>query len=227
VTEHPHPEKRTVYLTFDDGPYPATEEVLDVLREQKVRATFFLCAKHLESRADIQFRLIKRMLSEGHSLGNHGYDHDPSKKSAYLATTTEAVKKDFVDNVDKLRTLCSHRGLPFPAFQVARLPGAGGTFPQYREMVTRQLGIPHASWDFEFATNGKLGHVSHQNWQGILGVSGERAGLPAPNDILLLHDLHWGGKRGLLAALIAKLRESCTLLPLVPVPRGHRRIQYP
>jgi peptidoglycan/xylan/chitin deacetylase (PgdA/CDA1 family) len=72
--------RASVYLTFDDGPYPATAEVLDALRAGGVKATFFLCAKNLERDTELQYKLVKRMISEGHSLGNHGYDHDPMTK---------------------------------------------------------------------------------------------------------------------------------------------------
>jgi peptidoglycan/xylan/chitin deacetylase (PgdA/CDA1 family) len=93
--------KPTVYLTFDDGPYPATDEVLDVLRDEDVKATFFICAIHLERDRALQFRILRRMLGAGHSIGNHGYDHDPTKKREYLATTPDAVEGDFTKNISE------------------------------------------------------------------------------------------------------------------------------
>lgn len=61
-----------VSITFDDGPNPrATPLVLDVLRREQVRATFFVLGRH----ADRWPELVRRMVDEGHQLGNHGYWH--------------------------------------------------------------------------------------------------------------------------------------------------------
>ncbi len=64
--------RKTVYLTFDDGPMPViTPWVLDLLREQKVRATFFCLGKNIEDQPE----LFKRIGDEGHSIGNHTFNH--------------------------------------------------------------------------------------------------------------------------------------------------------
>jgi peptidoglycan-N-acetylglucosamine deacetylase len=61
-----------VSLTFDDGPNPsATPLILDALRREQVRATFFVLGRH----ADRWPHLVRRMADEGHQLGNHGYWH--------------------------------------------------------------------------------------------------------------------------------------------------------
>jgi peptidoglycan/xylan/chitin deacetylase (PgdA/CDA1 family) len=62
----------SVHLTFDDGPHPvATPKVLDVLRERKLKATFFLLGRNCRKHPD----LVRRIIAEGHSIGNHSYDH--------------------------------------------------------------------------------------------------------------------------------------------------------
>ena len=61
-----------VSITFDDGPNPhATPLILDSLRDEGVRATFFVLGRH----ADRWPELVRRMADEGHQLGNHGYWH--------------------------------------------------------------------------------------------------------------------------------------------------------
>ncbi len=61
-----------VSLTFDDGPNPrATPIILDVLRREKVPATFFVLGRHAERWPE----LVRRMADEGHQLANHGYWH--------------------------------------------------------------------------------------------------------------------------------------------------------
>lgn len=66
--------KRTgnvVYLTFDDGPWPTTHEVLDILRDNGAHATFF----QIGSMVDDYGSITPRILAEGHAIGNHTYDH--------------------------------------------------------------------------------------------------------------------------------------------------------
>ncbi len=64
--------KNVVALTFDDGPSPdTTPRILDILRAEGVRATFFVLGKHAERHPEI----VERIVREGHELGNHGYDH--------------------------------------------------------------------------------------------------------------------------------------------------------
>lgn len=62
----------SVYLTFDDGPHPfGTPEILDVLAEHRVPATFFVIGAY----AADQPKLIQRMIAEGHEVANHTMTH--------------------------------------------------------------------------------------------------------------------------------------------------------
>lgn len=65
-------EGNRICLTFDDGPAPPfTEKILDILHERHVPATFFVCGRNVERYPD----LIRRIVAEGHTLGNHTYSH--------------------------------------------------------------------------------------------------------------------------------------------------------
>lgn len=65
-------DKKLVALTFDDGPYPPyTGQILDILKDNKVKATFFVVGKNAEKHPE----LVRRIASEGHELGNHTYNH--------------------------------------------------------------------------------------------------------------------------------------------------------
>ncbi|MFD2615141.1 polysaccharide deacetylase [Paenibacillus gansuensis] len=66
------PQQKTVYLTFDDGPSLLTPKILDILKKENIKATFFEVGEHVESYPDI----VKRVVREGHALGNHTYDHE-------------------------------------------------------------------------------------------------------------------------------------------------------
>lgn len=62
----------TVVLTFDDGPAPPfTEQILDILAQRKISATFFLCGKNVERHPEIARRIVR----EGHTIGNHTHSH--------------------------------------------------------------------------------------------------------------------------------------------------------
>lgn len=65
-----------VALTFDDGPHPKyTARILDILAEKNVRATFFVTGKSVEKYPE----LARRIVSDGHMIGNHGYSHHEMK----------------------------------------------------------------------------------------------------------------------------------------------------
>ena len=68
-----------VFLTFDDGPINVTLDVLDVLKAQGIKATFFVNAIHLEGlggeNEDRAGEALRRIIMEGHVLGNHSHNH--------------------------------------------------------------------------------------------------------------------------------------------------------
>ena len=65
-------KERKVYLTFDDGPTPdVTEWVLDVLKKENIKATFFCIGKNIETHPGI----FQKIINEGHSIGNHTHNH--------------------------------------------------------------------------------------------------------------------------------------------------------
>jgi peptidoglycan/xylan/chitin deacetylase (PgdA/CDA1 family) len=83
---------RAICLTFDDGPNePHTSQVLDVLEQFDVKATFFLIGKNVETFPDV----VSRMSAGGHDIGNHGYDHSvlPLKSPAYIRDQIEKTNE--------------------------------------------------------------------------------------------------------------------------------------
>ena len=67
-----NPAEHSVYLTFDDGPIPeSTPFILDTLKEHGIKATFFVVGENVKRYPD----LFRRIISEGHSVGNHTYNH--------------------------------------------------------------------------------------------------------------------------------------------------------
>ena len=78
--------RREVYLTFDDGPSSNTDEILDVLKQYNVKATFFVVAKTDEE----SLRRYNRIVDEGHTLAMHSYTHIYNQIYADM----EGYKKD-------------------------------------------------------------------------------------------------------------------------------------
>jgi len=65
-------EQGKVALTFDDGPHSVhTPQILNVLKEEGVKASFFCIGRHAEKHPE----LLQRMMAEGHVIGNHTYSH--------------------------------------------------------------------------------------------------------------------------------------------------------
>ena len=78
---------RYVYLTFDDGPSIYTDEILDILAEYDVKATFFVCGKPDAKYTDS----YKRIVDLGHTLGMHSYSH----KYSDIYSSVDAFSEDF------------------------------------------------------------------------------------------------------------------------------------
>jgi len=85
-------KEKTIYLTFDDGPHPvATPFVLDELKKYNAKATFFCIGKNVAAYPHI----YKRILIEGHRVGNHTHNHLNGRKTdnkAWLDNVKEAAK---------------------------------------------------------------------------------------------------------------------------------------
>lgn len=72
-------DKKTIYLTYDEGANDTyVKETLDVLKEKNVKVTFFLCRYYIVKNLDI----MKRMVNEGHLVGNHTNHHETMAKYA-------------------------------------------------------------------------------------------------------------------------------------------------
>lgn len=86
---------RLVALTFDDGPDTVyTPQILDVLKQHRVKATFFLVGRRVQAHPDI----VRRMVRDGHELANHSWSHAYLPKKSYedvvadLRRTDEAIR---------------------------------------------------------------------------------------------------------------------------------------
>ena len=116
-------QKRVVYLTFDDGSSPRTTEILDLLKEYNIKATFFIVSSDKPANTE----LLKRIQSEGHSIGVHSASHDYKK----IYKSVDAFLQDFESclNYIKDTTGDSPRIFRFP----------GGSVNSYNKEICKDL----------------------------------------------------------------------------------------
>lgn len=153
-----------VFLTFDDGPDAiGTPEVLRVLREQNISATFFLVAE----KARAQQPLLKQILAQGHAIGNHSWDH---RYRSYFRGPTQLGRW-----LEKAQDEFMRLGVPsLSGFR----PPAGIIFPHLIEAAQAQ-GLPLVLWNERF-------HDAIFPW--TLAKAKRSANRLTGGSIVLLHD---------------------------------------
>ncbi len=128
--------KKVIYLTFDAGyENGCTDKILDILKKQEVPAAFFLVGNYIEKNAD----LVRRMVDEGHIVGNHTMHHpDMSKlenKEAFSAELTQL--EDLFQKIT---------GKEMPKYY--RPPQ--GTYSQTNLEMARDLGYNTVFWSLAY-----------------------------------------------------------------------------
>ena len=112
--------KKVVFLTFDDGTSKTnTPEVLRILKENNIKATFFLTGSNIENGGETAKDLVRQEFNSGHAIANHSYSHDFKLLYPGRNLDMEAFKADYEKN-DKL--LKSILGENFTT-HVMRCPG--------------------------------------------------------------------------------------------------------
>lgn len=118
-------------LTFDDGPNPAfTPRLLDVLASHNVRATFFMVGSHAEAEPE----LVRRIVAEGHLIGNHSWSH------ANLALASAGRVREELARTSK--TLEQIASVPVRFFR----PPFGARRPAVLR-IARELGLEPVLWN--------------------------------------------------------------------------------
>ena len=102
-----YPNEKVAFLTFDDGPNVSiTPKILDILKEENVKASFFVIGKCVDAHPEI----TKRAYDEGHYIANHGYSHNNNllykSSDSFL---TEVKKTDLaIENAIGVPNYCSY-----------------------------------------------------------------------------------------------------------------------
>src|SRR6266850_11710 len=153
---------QAVALTFDDGPGPDTDRVLDVLAEHKICATFFMIGCHVEHFP----QTARRIVAGGHEIGNHSYSHP-----IYLYRSAGETRRQLERAQD---VIAATTGV---TPNLAR-PPCGVRTPAYFR-AARQHGLRTVQWD-----------VAGFDWKWKSGGEIARAVLrkARTGSIVLLHD---------------------------------------
>lgn len=130
-------EAKTLYLTFDEGYENGyTSKILDILKEKNVKAVFFVTSYYLENNPD----LIKRMVSEGHIVGNHSKSH---LSMPTLTSDKDKFNKEFTDVENKYTEIT---GVEMK--KLFRPPM--GEYSQKSLSMTKNLGYKTVFWSFAY-----------------------------------------------------------------------------
>ena len=130
------PGEKKLYLTFDAGyENGCTEKILDILKQQQVPAAFFLVGNYLEKNAD----LVRRMVEEGHIVGNHTMHHYDMSK----LTTQEAFSKELQDLEDLYRKTTGQEMRKF-----YRPPQ--GIYSEENLKMAKELGYQTVFWSLAY-----------------------------------------------------------------------------
>lgn len=168
-----------VSLTFDDGPHPVfTPRVLNTLREHDVKATFFVVGSMVAENPD----LVRRIVEEGHALGNHTYNHPdmaelrPAAIRRELQSTQKAVD-DALGYHYPMSTMRPPYGSPY-------FDDPGGALPAFRELARGQ-GLFVVTWTTDprdYLFDGRPEGLVRQ----VVRADKDKTGRGA--EVILLHD---------------------------------------
>ena len=169
-------EVKKVALTFDDGPSDITPEVLDILQENEIKATFFIVDYSEEDKSKIQ-----RIIDEGHTLGLHGLSHDYAK----IYSSVDAITENFIGLQKKILN-----DFDYNAIYIRFPGGASNTISKkYCDGVmtaatskVEQEGFTYYDWnvDVNDAGSARTANKVYDNF--VAGI------VPQRENVVLMHD---------------------------------------
>jgi len=202
---------KTMYLTFDDGPSDRTDEVLKILDEKNVKATFFVVGHEDE----LSIQRIKKAAAAGHTIGMHSYSHDYEK----IYTSVE----DFLDDFYKLFVILRDEAGVTPT--VFRFPGGSlNNYNQgvYKEIIAEMLrrGFRYYDWNLSAEDATKKSPSAKTIVEGITSYSAQKK-----HGVVLMHDsTHCKTTVEALPELIDTLREQG--FAFAPLDRTVRQVSF-
>ncbi|MBO4909356.1 MAG: polysaccharide deacetylase [Lachnospiraceae bacterium] len=201
-----------VYLTFDDGPSIYTDDILDILDEYGVKATFFVVGRENTASYSRYIRIVE----EGHTLGMHSYSH--------VYSDIYASPESFAADTQRIRSLLEDVTGQTPVFY--RFPGGSSndvSATDVRELAEylESQGIIYFDWNVSSGDAGKVPLTSDQIVRNALNGIETR-----DTTVILLHDT--AAKRSTVAALPAILEalQAMDNVEILPITYDTAVIQH-
>lgn len=189
------PREKVIYLSFDDGPDPTfTPPVLDLLAEHGATATFFLIGNCIDAQPDV----VRRIVAEGHQLGNHSWSHP------FMSDLPIEGQMEEIDRTDAL--LARYDGKPRHPFR----PPCG-VLPANLLLRFAREGRSIAFWSYDSHDYERL--PADELLPKI------RATPPRSGDVVLMHDENAETVR-LLAGLLPEWRAQGYAVRAMPEGRA-------
>lgn len=174
-SSEPSENQKTVWLTFDDGPSAVTADILDVLKEKEVPATFFV----IGATTDRGRSLYQRIVDEGHALGIHSYSH----RYQQIYASADAYWEDFNRLADHLEECAGVRPTIF------RFPGGSvNKFadPEILNQIKQKMekeGMVWFDWNALANDDGASAAPAEEMFENILQSAGDNEQI-----LILMHD---------------------------------------
>lgn len=161
---------KTVYLTFDDGPSDrVTPKILDVLKEENVKATFFVIGNQAQTRK----YLLKREADEGHKIGVHSYSH--KYKEIYSSC------ENLIDDIDKCNAVIKSATGKYS--DIYRFPGGSFNLSGKYISAVAKHGLRYIDWNASTRDAEILKATPEQLFNAAVTTAAN-----ADNIVLLAHD---------------------------------------
>ncbi|MBE7088837.1 MAG: polysaccharide deacetylase [Clostridiales bacterium] len=162
--------EKIVYLTFDDGPTDSvTPKILDILKEEKVRATFFIIGKQAETRKEI----VKRAFNEGHTVAVHSYSHD--YKNIYKSS------KSLLEDINKCNKIIFD--ITGKESKIYRFPGGSYGLDKNLVKAVTDSGYKYVDWNASNCDAEYYDASPEELYTAAVSTSANRQ-----NVVLLAHD---------------------------------------
>lgn len=179
--------EKYIFLTFDDGPSPNTEKVLDILKEKNVHATFFVLGQRVCS-SEQSKEILRRTIKSGHAIGNHSYTH--SLERLYPSNSIDI--EYFMEEVNRTnKALKEVLGQNFGT-KIIRMPGGRNSRAYYKDPSLpafddrlKKEGIVSIDWN---ALNGDAEGKPYTPAEMLEYVKKSSSGLNQV--VILMHDAY-------------------------------------
>ncbi|MPQ43442.1 polysaccharide deacetylase family protein [Clostridium tarantellae] len=180
-------EDKIVFLTFDDGPSPNTDKVLNTLSEKGVHGTFFMLGERIAESDEAKER-VKKVIKNGNAIANHSYTHNMKKLYPHNKVDVQTFMNEYHQTNDLLKSVL---GDEFNA-TVVRMPGGYNSRQYYKDPNLPALneafdkeGIVSIDWN---ALDGDAEGKPYTNEQMMNYVKSSSKGLHKV--IILMHDTY-------------------------------------